>query len=69
MLNVKMLVIALKSCVIIANAFLLYYVVDMEKRNCNCSDSWLRDYIKIFSSLLIITFMVLGLVIPSFPYG
>lgn len=49
---------------IAANAFILYYVVDMEKRKCDCSDSWMRDYIKIVSSL-IITYMVLMLVIPN----
>ena len=37
----------------------------MEKRNCKCSDSWLRDYIKIVSSILI-TFSTISLVIPSF---
>lgn len=49
---------------IAANAFILYYVVDMEKRKCDCSDSWMRDYIKIVSSL-IITFMVLMITIPN----
>lgn len=49
---------------IAANAFILYYVVDMEKRKCDCSDSWMRDYIKIVSSL-IITYMVLMMTIPN----
>lgn len=50
--------------VLAANVFILYYVVDMEKRKCDCSDSWMRDYIKIVSSL-IITFMLLMIVIPN----
>ena len=66
MMNLVLLGILIRVVVIAANVFILYYVTDMEKRNCDCSDSWLRDYIKIFSSLLI-TFMVLSLVIPSFP--
>ena len=66
MMNLVLLSVLIRVAVIAANVFILYYVVDMENRQCNCSASWLRDYIKIFSSL-IITFMVLSLVIPSFP--
>ena len=58
------LALIIRVAVIAANAFILYYVVDMEKRNCDCSDSWLRDYIKIFSSLLI-TFMVVSVAVPN----
>ena len=36
----------------------------MEKRNCDCSDSWMRDYIKIVSSL-IIAFMIVMIAIPD----
>ena len=64
MMNLVLLGILIRVAVIAANSFLLYYVVDMEKRQCNCSDSWLRDYIKIFSSLMIV-FMILNLVVPN----
>ena len=63
-MNLVLLSLLIRVAVIAANSFLLYYVVDMEKRQCNCSDSWLRDYIKIFSSLLI-AFMVVSLVVPN----
>ena len=65
MMNLVLLTIIIRVTVIAANAFILYYVTDMEKRQCNCSDSWLRDYIKIFSSLLI-AFMLVSLVVPNF---
>lgn len=61
----NLLPLIVRVLVITANAFILYYIVDMEKRQCNCSDSWLRDYIKIFSSLLI-TFGILAIVVPNF---
>ena len=61
----NLLPLIVRVLVITANAFILYYIVDMEKRQCNCSDSWLRDYIKIFSSLLI-TFGILSIVVPNF---
>lgn len=64
MLN-NSVVMGVKILVIIINVCILYYVVDMEKKNCKCSDSWLRDYIKIVSSILI-TFSIISLVIPSF---
>ena len=53
-----------KLIALIANVCILIYVVDMEKKNCECSDSWLRDYIKIVSSILI-TFAILSIVIPN----
>ena len=56
----------IRVLVIVANICILYYVVDMERNNCHCSESWLRDYIKVVSSI-IITFVVVSLVIPSFP--
>jgi len=56
----------IKVLVVIANICILYYVVDMEKQNCQCSDSWLRDYIKVVSTI-IITLGVLSLVIPDLP--
>lgn len=65
MMNLVLLTVIIRVAVIAANAFILYYVTDMEKRQCNCSDSWLRDYIKIFSSL-IIAFMLVSLVVPNF---
>lgn len=64
MMNLKLLFVLIRFAVIAANSFLLYYVVDMEKRQCNCSDSWLRDYIKIFASLMIV-FMVAHLAVPN----
>lgn len=45
--------IIVRLLVLSANVFILYYVTDLEKKNCDCSDSWIRDYIKIVSSLMI----------------
>ena len=53
-----------KLIALIANVCILIYVVDMEKKNCECSDSWLRDYIKIVSSILI-TVIILSIIIPN----
>ena len=64
MLNRKSLVIFIQVLVVTANICILYYVVDMEKQNCHCSESWLRDYIKVVSSILIIM-IVAGFVVPS----
>lgn len=45
--------IVVRILVFSANVFILYYVTDLEKKNCECSDSWIRDYIKIVSALMI----------------
>ena len=66
MLNIKSLAIVIQVLVVTANICILYYVVDMEKQNCHCSESWLRDYIKVVSSILIIM-IVAGFVVPSLP--
>ena len=66
MLNIKSLAIVIQVLVVTANICILYYVVDMEKQNCQCSESWLRDYIKVVSSILIIM-IVAGFVVPSLP--
>ena len=66
MLNIKSLATVIKVLVVIANICILYYVVDMEKQNCQCSESWLRDYIKVVASIML-TLLVLSLVIPTLP--
>ena len=55
--------IGLAIVLIIINIYILYYVVDMEQRNCQCSESWLRNYIKVFSIILIFT----ALFVIAFP--
>lgn len=45
--------IVVRLLVLLANIFILYYVTDLEKKNCDCSDSWIRDYIKIVSVIMI----------------
>ena len=62
MFNLKLLI---PIFVILANAFILYYVTDMEKRKCECSESWIRNYIKVVS-VLIIGINVLVIVYPNF---
>ena len=54
MFNKNSLAIVIQVLVVMANICILYYVVDMDKNNCHCSESWLRDYIKVVSSMLII---------------
>ena len=66
MLNINSLAMVIKVLVVIANVCILYYVVDMEKQNCQCSESWLRDYIKVVASIMIVM-MVVSLVIPTLP--
>ena len=66
MLNKNILAPGLKVLVVIANICILYYVVNMERNNCQCSESWLRDYIKVVSTI-IITLAVISLVIPDLP--
>lgn len=36
------------------NAYLLDYILRLEKRDCECSDHWQRDYIKYFSIVIIV---------------
>ena len=62
MFNLKLLI---PIFVILANAFILYYVIDMEKKKCECSESWIRNYIKVVS-VLIIGINVLVIVYPNF---
>ena len=40
--------------VIAINAYLLNYINNLEKENCECSKHWQRDYIKYFSMVAII---------------
>ena len=35
------------------NAYLLNYIMNLEKENCECSKHWQRDYIKYFSTVVI----------------
>ena len=43
-----------RGLILSANIFILYYVIDLEKKNCVCSETWIRDYIKIVSALMIV---------------
>ena len=36
------------------NAYLLDYILRLEKRDCECSNHWQRDYIKYFSIVIIV---------------
>ena len=40
--------------VIAINAYLLNYINNLEKENCECSKHWQRDYIKYFSIVVIV---------------
>ena len=61
-------VVAVSSLVIIAiNSYILNYLLNLEKSECECSDNWQRDYIKYYSvvaitvSSILLVLMALGL--------
>ncbi len=49
--------------VILINLILLTYILKLERKNCDCSERWMRDYIKYYSATLIILALIL-LVLP-----
>jgi hypothetical protein len=51
--------------VVIFNVILLTYVVTLENKKCECSQSWKRDYIKYYTGTVasIFTLIILGLVL------
>jgi hypothetical protein len=56
----------LSSLVAIAvNAYLLNYVLTLEKEKCECSKDWQREYIKYFSIAAIVVSSVLIIVVLS----
>ncbi len=63
--------IAVSSLVIIAiNSYILNYLLNLEKSECECSDNWQRNYIKYYSvvaitvSSILLVLMALGLRLP-----
>jgi len=49
--------------IILINLILLSYVLKLEREKCDCSDNWMRDYIKYYTSVLIVLLLII-LVIP-----
>ena len=37
---------------------LLTYILKLERKNCDCSERWMRDYIKYYSATLIILALI-----------
>ncbi len=49
--------------IILINLILLSYVLKLEREKCDCSDDWMRDYIKYYTSGIVILSLIV-LVIP-----
>ena len=49
--------------IVIINLILLQYVLKLERENCECSKGWMRDYIKYYTSTIIVLSLVM-LIIP-----
>ena len=43
---------------IIINFFIVYYLINLEDKNCNCIRDWRHDYIKFFSIFNILTSII-----------
>ena len=50
--------------IILINVILLSYILKLEREECDCSDKWMRDYIKYYSGGLIILSLLI-LVVPN----
>mgnify|MGYP003982208229 FL=1 len=50
--------------IILINIILLSYILKLEREECDCSDKWMRDYIKYYSAGLIILSLLI-LVVPN----
>ena len=48
------------SCIfyIIMSCFIIKYIIDLENNKCECSNYWYRDFIKYYTSLLIILLVI-----------
>ena len=51
--------------IILINLILFSYVLKLEREKCDCSDNWMRDYIKYYTSILVILSLI-TLIVPVF---
>jgi hypothetical protein len=51
--------------IILINLILFSYVLKLEREKCDCSDNWMRDYIKYYTSILVILSLI-TLMVPVF---
>ena len=51
---------SIASCIfyIIMSILIIKYIIDLENNNCECSNYWYRDFIKYYTSLLIIILLI-----------
>ena len=58
--------VVVSSLVTVAiNAYILNYLLNLEKSECECSDNWQRDYIKYYSVVAITVASILVLLMAS----
>ena len=59
-------VVVVSSLITVAiNAYILNYLLNLEKSECECSDNWQRDYIKYYSVVAITVASILILLMAS----
>ena len=51
--------------IILINLILFSYILKLEREKCDCTDNWMRDYIKYYTSILVILSLI-TLVVPVF---
>ena len=51
--------------IILINLVLFSYILKLEHEKCKCSDNWMRDYIKYYTSILVILSLI-TLMVPVF---
>jgi hypothetical protein len=51
--------------IILINLVLFSYILKLEREKCKCSDNWMRDYIKYYTSILVILSLI-TLMVPVF---
>ena len=59
MINLTIMRVFYSIIISLINIFLYKYTFELEKMDCECSDNWMRDYIKHFSLLIPIMFVLI----------
>jgi hypothetical protein len=61
-MNLKLLLLkySLVSCIfyIIMSSIIIKYVIELEKKNCECSNYWYRDFIKNVTCILVVIVII-----------
>ncbi len=51
---------SIASCIfyIVMSSFIIKYITELEKKNCECSNYWYRDFIKYYTCVIVIIVML-----------